>query len=115
MAEVENTTENFMSNGNASEIFQAIKAYILSHSGGGGTSEDPDGTYTINRASDGNINSIVFAYSGGTRTTTFAKTSSSDIITILTVETGASTGTQRTITNTGNQVTVVTTTVPVGS
>lgn len=113
MAEVQNTTENYMSTGNASEIFQTIKTYILSHSGGGGTSEDPDGTYTINRASDGTINSIVFAYTGGQRTTTFVETSTSKIITELTVATGASTGTQRTITWTNNTVTVQTTTVPV--
>ena len=94
-------------------IYDGSHWIVIGLTSGEGTSEDPDGTYTINRSSDGNINSIVFAYSGGTRTTTFAKTSSSDIITILTVKTGASTGKLKTITNTGNQVTVVTTTVPV--
>lgn len=111
--------ERYASTEDLSSIFTTLKSYILAHSGGGGgggTSE-PDGDYVSTYDAAGNLLSIVFTdypvtY---TKTTTFAKTSTSTIIVELKVLTGASTGTQKTTTITGNQISVRTITVPVSN
>ena len=110
--------ERYANPDDLASIFTTVKSYILAHSGGGGggggTSE-PDGDYVINRNSLGEVQSIVFTdypvtY---TQTTTFVTTSTSKIIVELKVMTGASTGTQKTTTITGDQISVRTITVPV--
>ena len=107
--------ERYASTEDLSSIFTTLKSYILAHSGGGGTSEEPDGDYTITRDSLGKVQSIVFEDLNDTMTitTTFVTTNSSYIITELKVMSGASTGTQKVITITGNSMTVRTSTVPV--
>ena len=109
-----NTTEKYLNKANMSSLMSGIKTYVDAGGGGGGGSTDPDGTYAITKDSTtGEISSIVFTYSGGVRTTTFATTSSSKIIVEYDLKTGASSATIRTTTITGNTITVVTTIEPV--
>lgn len=111
MAEV-NTIEKYSSKANLASIISGLKTYI-DNSGGGGTGSDPDGTMVINRDSNGDISSIVFTYSGGVRTTTFAETSTTKYIVTRDVKTGASTATVRTFAMTASGASITTTTEPV--
>lgn len=72
-----------------------------------------DGTYVTTYNQDGSIASIVFTFSGGTVTTTYSKSGTSEITQELTVLTGATTGKLVTTTTTGNTTTVTTTYVPI--
>lgn len=107
--------ENYASKANLSTILSALKTYIDAGGGGGGGSSDPDGTTVINRDSSGEITSIVFTYSGGVTTTTFAETSTTKYIVESDVKTGASTATVRTTAITGDTIVVSTTIQPVSS
>ena len=107
-----NTIERYGDKANLSALMTGIKAYV-DNSGGGGTGSDPDGTMVINRDNTGEISSIVFTYSGGVRTTTFAETSTTKYIVTRDVKTGASTATVRTFAMTASGASITTTTEPV--
>jgi len=108
-----NTTERYSDKVNLSALMTGIKAYVDNSGGGGGTGSDPDGTMVINRDSSGEISSIVFTYSGGVSTTTFAETSTTKYIVTRDVKTGASTATVRTLAMTASGASMTTTTEPV--
>lgn len=111
-----NTVEKYVNKANMQSLMSGIKTAIDNGGGGGGGSTEPDGRYAITTDNTtGDISSIVFTYSGGVRTTTFATTSSSKIIVEYDLKTGASTATVRTTTITGNTITRATTYEPVAS
>ena len=115
MAEV-NTIERYSSKTTLASVISGIKLYVdNSGGGGGGGGSDPDGTTVINRDSSGEITSIVFTYSGGVTTTTFAETASTKYIFERDVKTGASSVTLRTTSITGDTIVVTTTIEPVSS
>ena len=109
-----NTIERYGDKANLRTIISALKLYVdNSGGGGGGGGSDPDGTTVINRDSSGEITSIVFTYSGGVTTTTFAETSTTKYIVEQDIKTGSAVATVRTTTITGDVITVTTTTEPV--
>ena len=111
-----NTIERYGNKSNLSTIISAIKDYVDNSGGGGGGGgggSDPDGTTVINRDSSGEVISMVFTYSGGVTTTTFAETATTKYIVSSDVKTGSSVATVRTTAITGDTITTSTRTEPI--
>lgn len=110
-----NAMERYGNKANLSTLISAIKAYVDNSGGGGGGGggSDPDGTTVINRDSSGEVISMVFTYSGGVTTTTFAETSTTKYIVSQDVKTGSTIATIRTTAITGDTITTSTRTEPI--